>query len=284
MLDLDLLQTFVSVVDAGGFTRAGERVNRTQSTVSQQIRKLEEQVGRPLLLRQRAGKSVQLTEDGEHLLGYARRLVGLANEASDMLRGGNMRGVVSLGVPEDFPLDQLITLLTRFNQRFPDIRLDTRNGLSRDIEAQLLARELDLALIKRSAGAGPALAVWPEQLEWVAGPALDLRQSPLPLAVYGQGCLYRERAIHALEASGYRWRVAFASQSLNSIQAAVSANIGVSLLPHSAIRDDHRVVTGQLDFLAPPATELALLASSRILTHVQQSLVDHLVGHMSAVH
>src|SRR5436853_3463818 len=85
MLDLELLRSFVSVVDAGGFTRAGERVHRTQSTVSQQIRKLETSVGRPLLFRQRAGKKVTLTEDGELLLGYARRLLAIAEEARDML-------------------------------------------------------------------------------------------------------------------------------------------------------------------------------------------------------
>src|ERR1700741_946562 len=85
MLDLDLLKSFVSVVDAGGFTRAGERVHRTQSTVSQQILKLERAVGRPLLKRQRSGKGLAPTEEGEILLTYARRLLAIATEAEDVL-------------------------------------------------------------------------------------------------------------------------------------------------------------------------------------------------------
>lgn len=281
MLDLELLKTFVSVVDSGGFTRAGDRVNRTQSTISQQIKKLEEQLGRPLLIRHRASKSIQLTEDGERLLSYARRLVSLAMEASDMLNSQDMRGVASLGVPEDFPLDRLIELLTGFNQRFPDIRLDTRNGLSCELNEQLQRRELDLALIKRNIDQSAAIATWSERLEWVAGAQWQLQQQSIALVVYEQGCLYRERAIRALEAAGQRWHIAFCSQSLASIQAAVSANIGLSLLPNSAVRPEHRIVTEQLGLGTPPPTELALVASSRLLSNIQQCLADYLVEQMA---
>ncbi|MGX5218006.1 LysR substrate-binding domain-containing protein [Pseudomonas segetis] len=281
MLDLELLKTFVSVVDSGGFTRAGDRVNRTQSTISQQIKKLEEQLGRPLLIRHRASKSIQLTEDGERLLSYARRLVSLAMEASDMLNSQDMRGVASLGVPEDFPLDRLIELLTGFNQRFPDIRLDTRNGLSCELNEQLQRRELDLALIKRNIDQSAAIATWSERLEWVAGAQWQLQQQSIALVVYEQGCLYRERAIRALEAAGQRWHIAFCSQSLASIQAAVSANIGLSLLPNSAVRPEHRIVTDQLGLGTPPPTELALVASSRLLSNIQQCLADYLVEQMA---
>lgn len=280
MLDLDLLKTFVSVVDSGGFTRAGDRINRTQSTISQQIKKLEEQLGCPLLIRHRASKSIQLTEDGERLLSYARRLVSLAMEASDMLSARDMRGVASLGVPEDFPLDRLIQLLTGFNLRFPDIRLDTRNGLSCDLNEQLQRRELDLALIKRNVEQSAAIASWPERLEWVAGAQWNLHQASIALVVYEQGCLYRERAIRAIEASGWRWHIAFCSQSLASIQAAVSANIGLSLLPQSAIRAEHQIITGQHGLVAPAPTELALVASTKILSNIQQCLADYVVEHL----
>jgi DNA-binding transcriptional LysR family regulator len=99
-MDLELLRSFVSVVDAGGFTRAGERVHRTQSTVSQQIKRLEGSIGRPLLLRK--GKRVSPTEDGERLLSYARRILALADEARDVVAGAAPDGIVRLGVPEDF--------------------------------------------------------------------------------------------------------------------------------------------------------------------------------------
>ncbi|HEY4203711.1 MAG TPA: LysR family transcriptional regulator, partial [Xanthobacteraceae bacterium] len=100
MFDLDLLRSFVSVVDSGGFTRAGERVHKTQSTVSQQIKRLEEDVGRPLL--NRSGKTVVPTEDGERLLSYARRMLSLAEEARDVLARPSDEGAVRLGIPEDF--------------------------------------------------------------------------------------------------------------------------------------------------------------------------------------
>src|SRR6476469_6710360 len=100
MLDLELLRSFVSVVDSGGFTRAGERVHRTQSTVSQQIKRLEEDVGQPLLIR--SGKDVTPTEAGERLLAYARRLLAIAEEARDALARPDNEGTVRLGVPEDF--------------------------------------------------------------------------------------------------------------------------------------------------------------------------------------
>src|SRR5215218_1264307 len=100
MLDLELLRSFISVVDAGGFTRAGERVHRTQSTVSQQIKRLEDDIGQPLLNRN--GKDVTPTEAGERLLSYARRLLALAEEARDVMARPESEGAVRLGVPEDF--------------------------------------------------------------------------------------------------------------------------------------------------------------------------------------
>src|SRR3954452_4885089 len=108
MLDLELLRSFVSVVDAGGFTRAGERVHRTQSTVSQQIKRLEEDVGQVLLHRD--GKDVRPTEAGERLLSYARRLLSLAEEARDVLRQPDGEGAIRLGIPEDFAAYRLAKL------------------------------------------------------------------------------------------------------------------------------------------------------------------------------
>ena len=128
MLDLDLLRSFVSVVDAGGFTRAGERVHRTQSTVSQQIRRLEETLGRVLL--NRTGKHATPTEEGERLLSYARRILALAEEARDVVARPGSDGVVRLGIPEDFAANRLTRLLSRFARSRPRLRLDVRCDLS----------------------------------------------------------------------------------------------------------------------------------------------------------
>src|ERR1700744_1053575 len=136
MLDLELLRSFVSVVDAGGFTRAGERVHRTQSTVSQQIKRLEDDVGQPLLTR--SGKDITPTEAGERLLSYARRLLSLAEEARDVMARPDSQGAVRLGIPEDFAAYRLTELLATFSRSQPQVRMDVRADqsvyLRRDLE------------------------------------------------------------------------------------------------------------------------------------------------------
>jgi DNA-binding transcriptional LysR family regulator len=282
MLDLDLLRSFVSVVDAGGFTRAGERVHRTQSTVSQQIRRLEDELGRELVHRN--GRQATPTEEGERLLSYARRILALAEEARDVVARPSGEGVVRLGIPEDFAAYRLAELLSAFARARPGLRLDVRCGLSARLARELERGELDLALFKRDAADGatrPAIARWPERLHWVAsrrhpvahvppkwspvrrqGPApMDDHTYAVPLAVFEQGCLYRNRAIHALEAAGRAWHVAYTSQNLPGIQAAVSAGLGVSILPDVAILAEHRVL-GRRDGFPPISnTELVLVAA-----------------------
>src|ERR1700675_1478046 len=136
MLDLELLKSFVSVVDSGGFTRAGERVHRTQPPASQQIKRLEEDVGQPLL--NRTGKDVTPTEAGERLLSYARRLLSLAEEARDVLARPGNEGAVRLGIPEDFAAYRLTKLLATFSRAHPSLRLAARADQStyfrRDLE------------------------------------------------------------------------------------------------------------------------------------------------------
>src|SRR5215831_7059529 len=245
MLDLDLLRSFVSVVDTGGFTRAGERVHRTQSTVSQQIKRLEESFGRPLLRRN--GKRIAPTEEGERLLSYARRILALAEEARDVVARPTPDGIVRLGVPEDFAAYRLAHMLSKFARSRPNLRLDVRCDLSIRLRRDLARGEFDVALVKRDAGDESehgAVATWPERLCWVTSKRfpVDTNADPLPLAVFEQGCLYRKRAIHAIEAAGRTWRIAYTSPNLAGIQAAVSVGLGVSILPHVAILADHRVL------------------------------------------
>jgi len=261
MLDIDLLRSFVSVVDAGGFTRAGERVHRTQSTVSQQIKRLEDTFGRPLLHRN--GKRVALTEEGERLLSYARRILALAQEAHQVVAQSAGEGVVRLGLPEDFAASRLAQVLARFARSRRGARLDVRCDLSVRLRDDLDRGELDLILFKRDAGERGGIACWPERLSWIASRRreLDVRRDPVPLVVFPQGCLYRNRAIHALEAAGRAWYIAYTSPNFYGIQAAVSVGLGISILPQAAILADHRVLGAKEGFARVPNTELALLAA-----------------------
>jgi DNA-binding transcriptional LysR family regulator len=261
MLDLELLRSFVSVVDSGGFTRAGARVHRTQSTVSQQIKRLEDDVGQPLL--NRSGKDVTPTEAGERLLSYARRLLSLAEEARDVLTRPGNEGAVRLGIPEDFAAYRLAKLLATFSRTRPGLRLDVRADQSVYLRRDLERGELDLALLKRDAGEKGGIAVWPERVHWVTSKAypVDSASGSVPLIGFPPGCLYRARAIHALESAGRAWHMAYASSGLAGIQAAVAAGLGLSILSEISIQADHRVLTAKDGFAPIDRTEVALVAS-----------------------
>jgi DNA-binding transcriptional LysR family regulator len=264
MLDIDLLQSFVAVVESRSFTRAAERVHRTQSTVSQQIQKLELIFGAALLKRTTAPGQISLTEDGEALLQYSQRILTLAREAEYVVgKGKSQKTIVRLGLPEDFKAEHLTDLLANFGSEFPDIRVDTICGLTAEVEPLLRLSELDLALMKREVGAGPCLKSWPEELVWVGSRQNVARGDiePLPLAVFPQGCLYRERAIHALEVQGRPWRIAYASASLTGILAAVSSGLAVTLLARSAVPNGLDILNGSGGLPDVPPTELALVAS-----------------------
>jgi DNA-binding transcriptional LysR family regulator len=261
MFDLELLRSFVSVVDAGGFTRASERVHRTQSTVSQQIKRLEDDVGQPLLNRN--GKDVTPTEAGERLLSYARRLLSLAEEARDVLARPGNEGAVRLGIPEDFAAYRLAKLLASFSRSHPGLRLDVRADQSTYLKRDLERGELDLALLKRHANEKGGIAVWPERVHWVTSKTHPRHTTTgsVPLIGFPTGCLYRTRAIHALESAGRTWHMAYTSSSLAGIQAAVAAGMGLSILSEMAIQADHRVLTAKDGFTPIDRTEVALVAS-----------------------
>jgi DNA-binding transcriptional LysR family regulator len=261
MLDLELLRSFVSVVDAGGFTRAGERVHRTQSTVSQQIKRLEDDIGQPLLNRN--GKDVTPTEAGERLLAYARRLLALAEEARDVVSRPGHEGAVRLGVPEDFAAYRLAKLLASFARSHPDLRLDVRADQSMVLKRDLERGDLDIALFKRAAGEKGGIAAWPERVHWVTSkthPA-HTKAGSVPLIGFPSGCLYRASAIHALESEGRTWHMTYTSSNLAGIQAAVAAGMGLSILSDIAIQADHRVLTVKDGFSPIDRTEVALVAS-----------------------
>jgi DNA-binding transcriptional LysR family regulator len=261
MLDLELLKSFVSVIDAGGFTRAGQRVHRTQSTVSQQIKRLEEDVGQLLLIRN--GKDVTPTEAGERLLSYARRLLSLADEARDVVAQPGHEGAVRLGIPEDFAAYRLAKLLASCSRKGAGLRLHVRADQSASLKRDLERGELDLALFKRAAGEKGGIAVWPERVHWVASKthSRDLGEGSVPLVGFPTGCLYRAGAIHALESAGRAWHMAYSSSNLSGIQAAVAAGMGLSILSEMAIQSDHRVLTAREGFAPIDKTEVALVAS-----------------------
>jgi DNA-binding transcriptional LysR family regulator len=256
MPDLDLLRSFVSVVDAGGFTRASERVHRTQSTVSQQIRKLEEKLGCALFRRE--GRRAVLTEDGERLMGYARRILALSSELHDTVGKAARMEVVRLGLPDDFAVPALTEIISTFARSRPEVRLSVCCDLSCRLSIALAQADLDVVLLKREPGAGPCIASWPERLHWTgARAALPAGDEAVRLVVRPVGCLYRERAIHALERAGRRWRIVYESPNLPGIQAALRGALGVTLLDEQGLEESSAVLDDAFPAIVP--TELALI-------------------------
>ena len=283
MLKTDTLQAFVAVAETGGFTRAGERICRTQSSVSQQIRKLELQVGRRLMDRDRTGNVVVLTHAGETLLDYARRILELVGQAEEEVRSPETREIVKVGVPEDFGGARLASLLATFADRTQHIRLDVRSGWSAMLLAELEAGELDLALVKQDPGRRSRIAYAAEELAWVGNDTLDPTAKILPLALFPKICTYRAYTIAALESCNRRWRVAFESQGLAGVQAAVSAGLGFSVLSRDAVLPDLHTLLPSCLLPALPCSELALLTSPGRKRPSWDQVIDHVVAQTGLV-
>jgi DNA-binding transcriptional LysR family regulator len=258
-LDLDALRSYALGLELGSFARAAERLDRSTSAVSAQLRKLEDQAGTPLL--RRAGRGMQPTEAGESLLAYARRLLELNDEAVAALRGADLEGWVRLGLQEDFGESLLPAVLGRFARAHPRLRVEAR--IARNAELLERARDgrLDLALAwdtGESPLQGELLGHAP--LRWIgAGDAAPAwrRDEPLPLVMLDAPCLMRSAATAALDRAGIAWRVAFTSASLAGIWAAVGAGLGVTLrtplgLP-ATLRDDF-----EARFALPPMPSIGL--------------------------
>ncbi|MFC5695890.1 LysR substrate-binding domain-containing protein [Pseudomonas sp. GCM10022186] len=241
MFDPLLLRSFVAVADCGNFTRAAERLHLTQSTVSQQLRRLEESLGCRLL--DRSQRQVVATPEGEQLLGYARRILALQEEAAEVLRHQPGSGVLRLGVPEDFAAERLMPVLAEFSAAHPAVRLEVTSGLSPELLRLYQGGEFDLLLVKRMGDGGDSLASWPEPLAWVdSASRRAYGREPLPLVVFPPGGLYRNEMLHGLDVQGRRWRIAYSSASLASVRAAVAAGLGVSLLPLRVLGPEHRLL------------------------------------------
>lgn len=229
-LNMDVLRSFAAGVELGSFARASARVGRSQSAVSAQLRKLEEQVGRPLLRKQ--GRGLALTEAGETMLSYARRLLELNDEAVAAVRGAEVEGWVRLGLPQDFAELWLPEVLGRFARRHPRVRVEARAERNSELLGRVETGKLDLALAWGEPEGAYAERLADLPIEWIGsagGEATWRPGEPLPLVVFEPPCRFRAVGVAALDRAGIPWRLAFTSPSLAGLWAAVAAGLGVSL-------------------------------------------------------
>ncbi|SKA25745.1 LysR family transcriptional regulator [Consotaella salsifontis] len=234
-LDFDLLQTFVAICESGNFSKAAERVHRTPSAVSLQVKKLEEMLGRELFRRE--ARSVTLTGDGEVLLGYARRMQKLCDETMHHFKLPPMEGRVRFGAPFDSGVVAIPELLSRFARTHPHVEVDVRLDSSTALRRRCLAGEIDLVLVSCDDGHTERMEiVHTEPLVWVGlrhGRAQG--HSPLPLALADHGCSWRGRALAALDAAGVSYRISYSSEFCQGQIAAVRADLAIAPLPLSVV-------------------------------------------------
>jgi DNA-binding transcriptional LysR family regulator len=255
-LDLELVRTFLAVIDHGGFTRAGGRLHKTQSTISLHIRRLEEIVGRPLFDRQ--GRQAVLTEQGEILRTYAEALVGLNDEALLKLRRPPVTGIVRLGLPEDFATRHLPLALRRFTATHPAIRLEVRSSLTAELMRDLGNGDLDFVLARRELDATEGQLLWREPLIWVGARGRLFSADPLPLVMFPHGCVYRPEVLRRMRSCPRAWEIVYTSSSLAGVQAAVSAGLGVTALAESTVLPDFAVLGAREGLPELPQTDIAL--------------------------
>ncbi len=277
MLDTDLLRTFVAVVDTGGFTAAARTVHRTQSAVSMQIRRLEATVGRRLF--RRGGRSVALTPAGETLLGYSRRILHLQDEALWALREPGLFGVVRLGIPDDYVMCFVPSLLGRFAETYPRVQVEVRCEDSRALVSALHGGELDLALVTCDPGEESGEILRQEPTVWAASERHRVHESdPVPLALFQPGCWFRDWALRTLDHAGRRYRIAYTSPSVGAIQAALAAGLAVGVLGRGTLPPGVRVLRADEGFPPLPAATIALHRGTG-----HESAVDFLAEHMRRV-
>ncbi len=234
MLDTKLLQAFVTVSDAGSFTAAADSLNSTQSTVSQQIGRLEDAVGQTLF--DRAARPVKLTPSGERLVGHARRILELQTEAQALLADPSGSRTIRVGLPDDMVTSKMSRVFAEFTALHPEIRLDVTTGLSRDLSRRFRHGEFDIALVKEPEAQADAKASFAEPLAWFeAANRTSPWHRPIPLVSFPPGGLYRDDMIETIEREGLRWYLAFSGNSLSSVLLAVEAGLGLSVLPVSAV-------------------------------------------------
>jgi DNA-binding transcriptional LysR family regulator len=276
-LDLDLLNTFVTVVDAGGFTRAAERLHRTQSTISAQVRKLEEQLGCTLL--ERDTRKLAVTQQGETLLERGRELLHLSDELAARIAEPQLEGTVRLGTPEDFASSHLPQVLAAFARAYPRVRLEVTCELTRRLAQQFRAGQHDLVLLKRDPeGASMGTRVWREPLVWVRGEhTTGTAADGVSLVLSPEPCVYRARAVSALQKARRRWYIAYQCTSLSGTLAAVKAGLGVTILPRDMVPAGYHLL-GESDGMPDlPDTEIALCVKSRRPSEPVRRLYEHIV-------
>ncbi len=277
LLDIDQLRTLIAIADTGSFTRAADVVHKTQSAVSMQMKRLEERIQRDVFVKD--GRAAKLTEDGERLLDYARRIVRLNHDCVTSFTDAALSGRVKLGVPDDYADRYLPEILARFTRSNCKVEVTVICEPTPMLVERVHANELDLAIITHSEHRPSAEVIRHERLLWVtAARATVHEETPLPLALGRPTCNWRQAATEKLERQGRPFRVLYSSWNSTAVGAAVMAGLAVSVLPESTIRSGMRVLGPSDGFPPLPSVKIALLRNRLEPSPLADKLAEHIVS------
>ncbi len=277
LLDVDQLRTFIAIAETGSFTRAAEVVNKTQSAVSMQMKRLEERLERAIFARD--GRASKLTEDGQRLLDYARRIVKLNVETLAAFSDDELSGRVRLGVPDDYADRYLPEIMARFSRVYPGVELTVICEPSIDLLERIDANEIDLAIVTNCESKRASETFRRERLLWVTSNRHSTHaEQPLPLALGRPTCSWRRAAIDKMEAVGRPYRVLYSSSNAGAVAAAVLSGFAVSVLAESGLRPGMRVLTAADGFPELPACHVGLVRNAHERTALADALAEHIVS------
>lgn len=259
MLDPDVLRSFVAIAETGSFTAAAARIFRTPSAVSMQIKRLEEQLGVSVFLRD--ARNVSLTHDGEVLLGYARRLIALNREAISRFVTSDVTGVVRIGSPSDYGEAVLPGVLKLFAKSHPSVVVDVVIDESSSLVKRFASGHIDIALVSciTHQTPDPSEVVMTDDIVWTgARGGQAYLMDPLPVSMWEEGCVWRECALSALEKAGRSYRVAFMTSHSAGQRAAILSDLAVAPMGRSFIGRDIQILDEDCGLPAPGQYQLLL--------------------------
>lgn len=273
-IPMDLLRSFVTVAELRGFTMAGQLLGRSQPAISLQIKRLEELIDGQLFIR--GGPQLELTLTGERMLGYARQILALNDEALDELTQPTITGRIRFGIPSEFATTLLPKVLGRFMQSYPRVTLEIKSDLSENLFSQHLGQyDLILGLQDTPSKSRPSF-IGADDLVWVTSANYDSHlRSPLPLIVAPAPCLYRSRALRTLKIGGRPWRIAYTNLDITGITAAIEEGLGVTVLSRKTVPESLRILPFSDKFPKLGEVGIHLLYQKKHASEAVLKLVDY---------
>lgn len=282
-LPMDLLRSFVTVIEVESYTRAANLLGRTQPAISLQIRRLETLVDQKLIVQQ--GRQISLTEQGEALAQHARQILRLNDLAITQFQRSETGVGLRIGLPLDYAVDLLQDSITELVGLHPDVPIEIHCALSQTLIEALHKDELDVivALFKGS-DQQFLFRQWQEQPIWVGAEEFEIpAASPLPLVVHPAGCAYRSRMAEALKRINRRWRVAYSSPGINGVQTAVLKGLGLSCLTAPTLLPGMRQFTNADGLPDPAPLHIGLFFRQSQLGKCGHEAVDMIVKTIESV-